>query len=155
MTTTELIQALARSELGFELVSHQRTETAAEEAAALGISSEEVAKTIVLIGENGWARIVLPASERVDLRKVRQALGEDKRVRLATEEELVAAYPMFELGAVPPFGGPKGDRVLVDRRVAGRESVVFEAGSHGESCRMKTAHLLKLSGGEVGDVSRD
>ncbi|RPI11626.1 MAG: YbaK/EbsC family protein [Actinobacteria bacterium] len=155
MTTTELIQALARSELGFELLSHQRTETAAEEAAALGISPEEVAKTIVLIGENGWARIVLPASERVDLRKVGQALGEGKRVRLANEEELVAAYPMFELGAVPPFGGPKGDRVLEDRRVAGRASVVFEAGSHGDSIRMKTAHLLKLSGGEVADVCRD
>jgi prolyl-tRNA editing enzyme YbaK/EbsC (Cys-tRNA(Pro) deacylase) len=36
---------------------------------------------------------------------------------------------MFELGAVPPFGGPAGDRTVVDRRLAEQESVLIEAGS--------------------------
>jgi len=60
---------------------------------------------------------------------------------------------MYELGAVPPFGVPAGDRVLFDRRLAQRDSVVLEAGSHNESLRMKTADLLTLSGAEVADIA--
>ena len=155
MTITELTKALDESQIGYELLSHRRTERAEEEAAALEISPDEVAKTIVLVGEHGRARVVVPASGRVDLRKAREALGEGKETRLATEDELAAAFPMFELGAVPPFGGPSGDRVLVDPRVAERDSVVLEAGSHGESLRMKASDRLSLSGAEVVDVSRD
>jgi Ala-tRNA(Pro) deacylase len=155
MTITELTQALDESRLGYEVLSHRRTERAEEEAAALEISPDEVAKTIVLVGERGRARVVVPASERIDLRKAREALGEGKDARLATEDELAAAFPMFELGAVPPFGGPAGDRVLVDPRVAERESIVFEAGSHGESLRMKAADLLRFSGAEIADVCSD
>jgi Ala-tRNA(Pro) deacylase len=155
MSTRELKDALAESGIAYELLVHPRTERAADEAEALEISPDDVAKTIVLVGEQGRARVVLPASERIDLRKVREVLGGGKDVRLATEGELQAEYPMFELGAVPPFGGPAGDRVIVDPRVAERESIVFEAGSHGESLRMKAADLLTLSGAEISDVCRD
>lgn len=154
MSTTELMQVLAKSEMGYEMLQHRRTERAGEEAEALEISLDDVAKTIVLVGKNGRARVVVPASERVDLRKVRDALGEERGVRLASEAELAAEYPMFEVGAVPPFGGPTGDRVLVDTRIAARETVAFEAGSHDESLRMKTADLLRLSAAEIADVCR-
>jgi hypothetical protein len=59
----------------------------------------------------------------------RELLGDAKTTPLATEKELAGAYPMFELGAVPPFGGPAGDRTVVDRRLAEQESVLIEAGS--------------------------
>ncbi|HEU4941818.1 MAG TPA: YbaK/EbsC family protein [Gaiellaceae bacterium] len=153
--STTVMQALSERELGYEVLSHPRTERAADEAEALEISLDEVAKTIVLVAGQGRARVVVPASERVDLRKAREALGEGKDARLATEDELAAAYPMFELGAVPPFGGPEGDRVLVDPRVAEREWIVFEAGSHGESLKMKTADLLGLTDAGIADVCRD
>lgn len=155
MTTTDLTHALDEHRVGYEVLSHRRTERAAEEAKALEISPEEVAKTIVLVGAESRARVVVPASERVDLHKTREALGDDEEIRLANESELAEAYPMFELGAVPPFGGPAEDRVLVDPRLAERESIVFEAGSHGQSLRMKTTDLLKLTSARVADVCRD
>src|SRR6266566_1668545 len=52
-----------------------------------------------------------------------------KKVQLASEDNLARDYPDFELGAVPPFGGPE-DHVLVDEGLVGRDSVVVEAGSH-------------------------
>ena len=155
MGTTEVTEALDRSAIHYELLSHRRTERAAEEAAALELAPDEVAKTIVVVGERGRARLVLPASQRVDLRKARTALEEGNDVRLATEDELATAYPMFELGAVPPVGGPAGDRVLVDPRIAERESIVFEAGSHGESVRVNAAEVLALSHAEIADVCRE
>ncbi len=149
----EITRELDREQLAYEVISHRRTQTAGDEAAAVGVSPSEVAKTVVLVTEDGYARAVLPASERLDLHKARELLGGGKHTRLATEEELAAAYPMFELGAVPPFGGPGGDIVIVDSRLADRDSVVLEAGSHDESVRMKSADLVTLAGAKVADIS--
>ena len=43
---------------------------------------------------------MIPASERLSLPRLREAIGIDE-LRFASEEELAAAYPAFELGAVP------------------------------------------------------
>src|SRR6266496_2683858 len=150
--SVNLIEELTREQLGYELIEHGRTETAAEEAEAVGIPPAEVAKTVVLTTEQGHVRAVLSAGDRLDIHKARILLGGGKSARLATESELADAYPMFELGAVPPFGGPEGDRVLVDRALAQRESVVLEAGSHEQSVRMQTRDLLALAKGEIADI---
>jgi prolyl-tRNA editing enzyme YbaK/EbsC (Cys-tRNA(Pro) deacylase) len=97
---------------------------------------------------------VIPASERLSLPKLRDALGIDE-IRFATEEELAAAYAAFELGSVPPFGGPEGDRVVVDRRVADLESVIVEAGSHSDSLLLATADLIRITNASVADVIAD
>jgi len=59
---------------------------------------------------------------------------------------------MFELGAVPPFGGPTGDRAVLDRRLAARESVVLEAGSHERSVRLRTRDLIRLADAPIADI---
>jgi len=146
----ELMRELAGRQLGYELIQHPPTMSAGEEAAAVGVPPEEVAKTIVLSTERGYVRAALPASERLDLHKVRELLGNE--ARLATESELAVAYPTFELGAVPPFGGPVGDRTVVDRRLADRTTVVIEAGSHTESVRMQSGDLITLAQAEIADI---
>jgi Ala-tRNA(Pro) deacylase len=150
-----LLHVLAQSGLGYELIQHPHTETASAEAHALGVTPEEVAKTVILRTADGYARVVVPASERVALSKVRTLLDLDTDTRLATEAELAAAYPEFELGAVPPLGGPAGDTIIVDRRLAERERLVFEAGSHDESVRVATEDLLRVSEARIGDVCVD
>jgi Ala-tRNA(Pro) deacylase len=155
MTAEDLMRELAQRNLGYELIPHHPTMTAGEEAAAIGIPADEVAKTLVLFTDTGHVRVVLQASERLDMHKVRDVVGDGKSTRLATETELAETYPMFELGAVPPFGGPSGDRAIVDRRLAARETVVIEAGSHSESVRMKTQDLLTLIGAEIAEITAD
>jgi Ala-tRNA(Pro) deacylase len=149
---TEVIEELDRRQVDFELLPHTRTQTAKAEARAIGITTREVAKTVVLTADGGFVRAVVPASVRLDLRKARALLG-DRLSRLATEEEIGAAYPSFELGAVPPFGGPAGDRVIVDRDLADLDAVVLEAGSHDQSVRIRTRDLLALTDAEVADIS--
>ena len=147
-----LSQALERAGCEYDVLDHRRTETARDEAEAVGVPPEEVAKTVVLISDDCYVRAVLSASEQLDQHKVQQLLG-DKQARLASEAELVLAYPMYELGAVPPFGVPAGDRVLFDRRLAQRDTVVLEAGSHTESLRLKTSDLLALTQADVADIA--
>jgi prolyl-tRNA editing enzyme YbaK/EbsC (Cys-tRNA(Pro) deacylase) len=100
-------------------------------------------------------RAVLPASERIDLRKVGDLVGASgKKVHLATEDDLARDYAEFDLGAVPPFGG-KRDPVILDLRLSERDSVVFEAGSHERSVRIKAADLVRLTEAQVADITRE
>jgi Ala-tRNA(Pro) deacylase len=155
MTTVDLTRELEREDVEYELIQHRRTATAAEEASALGVPAAEVAKTIVLVSEAGFVRAVIPASERLDLAKVRARLRHPKHLRLATEAELEAAYPMYEVGALPPVGGPGHDRTIVDRRLALLDAVEFDAGCHYESVRLRTRDVLLLAEAEIADICED
>jgi Cys-tRNA(Pro) deacylase len=152
--TLDLVRELDRARVPYELIRHDRTDTAVGEAQALGFSPQDVGKTLVLELEDAFVRAVLPASERIDLEKVREVL-DVRHVELATEETLAEAFPGFELGAVPPLGGPTHDRVLVDRRLEERESVIFEAGRHDESVRLRPADLVTVTGALVADICAD
>jgi Ala-tRNA(Pro) deacylase len=146
---------LEEAGVDFDVLEHTHTERAADEATVLGIGPEEVAKTLVLLGPSGSVRAVLAASERIDLHKVAAVLGVGgKKVHLASEDDLARDYADFELGAVPPFGG-REDRVIVDERLAGRDSVVLEAGSHDKSVRLKAADLMRLARAQVADICRE
>jgi Ala-tRNA(Pro) deacylase len=152
---TDVTRFLEEAGIDFDVLEHAHTERAADEAAALGIGPEEVAKTLVLVASSGNVRAVLAASERIDLHKVASALGiGGKEVQLASEDALARDYPDFELGAVPPFGG-RDDHVLVDERLAGRDSVVVEAGSHDRSVRLKAADLVRLTRAQIADIRRE
>ena len=152
----ELTGVLDQAGVEYELLSHGHTERAVDEAEALGLPPRAVAKTLVLTTNEGHLRVVLPASERIDLRKVRDHIdGGKASVHLATEDELARDYPEFELGAVPPFGGAGRDRVVVDSRVAEQPSVVLEAGTHEQSVRLATADLLELTKAEVVDICKE
>jgi Ala-tRNA(Pro) deacylase len=152
----ELTTVLDKAGVGYELLPHAHTEKAADEAAALGVEAAEVGKTLVLTTPAGYVRVVLPASERLDFRKVGDVLGVGKkRIHLSPEDDLARDYPEFELGAVPPLGGGRGDRVVIDTRLAERESIVVEAGSHDESVRLPTAELIRLAKAEVADICQD
>jgi Cys-tRNA(Pro) deacylase len=151
----DVTRFLDEAGVDFDVLEHEHTERAADEAAALGVAPEEVAKTLVLASPSGNVRAVLSASERIDLHKVAAVLGiGGKKVQLATEDDLARGYSGFELGAVPPFGGPE-DRVIVDERLSGRDSVVLEAGSHETSVRLKAADLVRLTEAQVADITSE
>jgi Ala-tRNA(Pro) deacylase len=151
----EVTRFLEEAGIDFDVLEHARTQRAAEEAAALGIAPDEVAKTLVLVATSGNVRAVVPASERIDLRKVAAMLGvSGKKIHLASEDSLARDYPDFELGAVPPFGGRR-DQVIVDERLAGRDSVVVEAGSHERSVRLKVSDLVRLTRAHVADICKE
>jgi Ala-tRNA(Pro) deacylase len=155
MASNDLTRLLEAEGVEYQLLPHDHTESAFAEAEALGVDPTDVAKTLVVETPDGYARAVLPASERLDLRKLGDFLGAGKKkVHLASEEALARDYPEFDLGAVPPLGGRR-DAVVVDRRIAERESVVLEAGSHDESIRVARDDLVRATGAKVADISQD
>jgi len=148
----ELTDFLKTAGVSFEALPHRRTETASEEAAALGALAQTVAKTVVCRTETGApVRAVIPASTRVDLGRLAKAVGAAK-VELVPESELGGLYPEFELGAVPPFGGAAGE-VVVDVGLAECEHVLVEAGVHDVSLRLRCEDLLNVAEARLADIS--
>ncbi len=155
MATSDLTSALDEAGVSYELLPHAHTESALAEAESLGVSPDDVAKTLIVKLPEGYLRAVLPASARIDLSKVREFHGGGRhKVHLATEDDLRSDYPEFELGAVPPVGG-RSDPVVVDPKIAERASVVIEAGAHDESVRIAAADLVTVTGATVADISED
>jgi Ala-tRNA(Pro) deacylase len=151
MPATALIEKLDERGAEYELLPHRHTETAAAEARVLGVPPEWTAKTVILRVPTGFVRAIVPASRRVDLARVRSVLGVED-VALATEQELVGAYPGFELGAVPPFDTSYAAEVVVDLHLCAADHVVFEAGTHEESIRMRTRDLIDLSDARLAEI---
>jgi Ala-tRNA(Pro) deacylase len=151
MSTADVLKELVGERVEYELVPHAHTERASDEATEIGVPPSEVGKTLILKGKSGYIRAVIPASERLDLGKLRD-LFRDHHIRLATEEELAADYADFALGAVPPIGGRSRDRIVVDPKVAELDHVVFEAGTHEESIRMRVADLIVLTEAGQADI---
>jgi Ala-tRNA(Pro) deacylase len=149
-----LTTALDDHGIPYELLEHPRTDRAVDEAAALGLEPQDVAKTIVLTTGERNVRVVLPASERLDMHKLRDLFDAKKELHLLSEVDLERAYPDFELGAVPPLGGPD-DEVVIDRRVVNRGKVVFEAGSHSSSVKVEASNLVSVARVRVADVCAD
>lgn len=151
--TALLIDALRAGGRACELLPHRRTTSASGEARVLGLVPQAVAKTIVGRSEADTSiRAVVPASMRLDVAKLAAAIAA-RDVRLLDEQELVSSYPQFEPGAVPPFGGPAGDTVVVDGSLVGNEYVVFEGGTHEMSMRMRTDDLVEIAGAQVADIA--
>jgi Ala-tRNA(Pro) deacylase len=145
---------LTRRGMVFEVADHPRALTSLEEARALGIAADEVAKTVALTTERGHALLVLPASRRLDLRLAREAVG-DHHARLATEDELQQAFANCELGALPPLGSLLGVPAFVDPEVLRHDTVIFAAGTQTESVKANPADLFRDDQAQVTPLTRD
>ena len=115
---------------------HPNAYTAREVASAEHVPAQEVAKTVVFFEEGGYTMAVLGADCAVDMQELRMLLGHP-RLRLATERELEALFPECELGAMPAFGNLFRLPVYVDSRLAGKEMIEFNAGTHRDVVRLR------------------
>jgi Ala-tRNA(Pro) deacylase len=76
----------------FEVLPHRRAVSSHQEARVLGVDADTVVKTVVLVTADGYWLAAIPASCRLDLRLVREALSDDS-VRLASEGGAAGGLP--------------------------------------------------------------
>jgi Ala-tRNA(Pro) deacylase len=135
----------------FEPIEHNNAYTSLAEARACDVDASEVVKTVAVRVAGGHALMVVPATCRLDLRRVRAAVG-DRHARLATETELLRDFPDVELGAMPPLALLLGAPLYVDPEVLRHDTVVFAAGSQTQSVRLRTEDLLQFQQERVTTV---
>jgi Ala-tRNA(Pro) deacylase len=142
--------------IAHEIVEHERALSAASEAIASGVRPDNAAKSVLLRGEGGYTLIVIPASDRLDLAKVAELLDTSRAAtRLATEDEMAADFPDFELGAIPPLGEMLPAPEIVDRRVLDHERVLCNAGDHTHSVLLDPREIVRVADAQVADVCAD
>ena len=134
---------LDENKIRYTLMTHSPAFTAQGAAAALHVSGKEMAKAVVLRAGERTVLAVLPASLRVDLKKLGAIVAQP--VRLATEQEFADLFPDCELGAMPPFGNLYDLPVYVEEALAADEEIVFHAGSHRDAIRMRYEDFARLA----------
>jgi Ala-tRNA(Pro) deacylase len=135
-----------------EIVEHEETVTAAEGARAVAVPLPAAAKTVVLTDRGAYFLAVVPASDFVDLHKVRSILGAGGSLRLASEEEMATHFPEFEVGAVPPVGLGVFAGQLVDRQLLTHSRVLCSSADHRHGVLLDPHELERLSGAVVADI---
>lgn len=150
---TIVTEHLERLGVRFEVLPHARSETACEEARALGLSTHEVLKPVVLNVETGHAIALIPASARLDLELTRTALG-DPSTELASETDIEGIFPEFEPGSIPAVPSLLHIPVVIDRSILNLRKVTFSAGIQRESVRFETEQLLRGGIVTIAPVSR-
>ena len=127
----------------YTLTKHANAFTAREVAAAEHLPPREVAKTVVVNGDDGYHMLVLPANRLVDFQEVRLALGLS-HARMVPETELNRLFPDCELGAMPPMGNLYGIPVYLDSGLAAEDLITFNAGTHRDVVHMTTREFRRL-----------
>jgi Ala-tRNA(Pro) deacylase len=145
---------LERAGVPYEVVEHERTQTAAAEARAAGVPPADVAKTVVLRDQEGLRLAVIPASHRLDLHKVKRELG-SKGLRLVTEQEMEQEFSDFEVGAVPPFGPMFHALELVDERLLDHDRILCGGGDHEHGVLVDPHDVVRASQARVADICGD
>jgi Ala-tRNA(Pro) deacylase len=141
--------------VSFRVLEHERSETAESEARAAHLPAEQTAKTVLLSTPSGYRFAVIPASDRLDLHKAADALGVSRReLRFASEADMAADFPSYEVGAIPPLG-PNTPVELIDVRLLEYEHVLCPAGDHEHSLLLDPADIVRVTGARSLDLRRD
>lgn len=143
---------LKRKRVRYELIEHAETFAAVDEARAAATSPARMAKTVLLHDHGGFFAAVIPASERLDLHKLRAVLHASGHLRLASEDEIEREFPAFDAGAVPPFGALLGMPEIVDSRLLGYDSVFCSGGDHAHSLKVSPREIQRLGASLVADI---
>lgn len=150
---TLVTEHLEQRGIRFEVLPHPRAYSAIDEARVLDLPPGEVLKTLVLDIETGHALAVVPSYRRLDIDLVRDAIG-DRHAKLASEDEISADFPEFELGAVPALPSLLHVPVVVDPEVLRHTKVTFAAGSQRESVRADSHDLLTGATVTIAPITR-
>lgn len=150
----ELQHKLDQAGINYIVQEHPYAVTAQHVADMAHVPGHMFAKSVIVHADGRFILVALPAPHVVDLTALKQELGL-QAVRLATEGEIEPLFPDCELGAMPPFPGPNGLEVYLDKGLLGHPEIVFEAGSHSEAIRMRTEDYVWLLQPRVVNVGRE
>ncbi|MFZ4849298.1 MAG: YbaK/EbsC family protein [Caldilinea sp.] len=130
------------------------TRTAAEAAAAVGCSVEQIAKSLIFVGSSsGQALLVIAGGgNRVDEKKV-SALSGEKIVR--ADADFVRAQTGYGIGGVPPIGHPSPLRTWIDADLLSYTAIWAAAGHPNAVFCLTPADLVAMTGGAVAEVKAE
>lgn len=125
------------------------TRTAADAAAAVGVTVAQIAKSIVLRTGEQVVLVIASGVNRVDVAKVSALLGAPVK---SADGRWVRDTTGFAIGGVAPVGHLSPPRVLVDQDLLPLDPVWAAAGSPKHAFRTTAQDIVRMTGGTVANV---
>jgi len=154
MPVEKLRRFLDDNHVKYVRISHSPAFTAQEIAAKAHIPGKELAKTVMVKIDGKMAMAVLPAMDKVDFQRLKDATGASS-AELADEQEFRDMFPGCDLGAMPPFGNLYDIDVFVSNSLTEDDEIAFNAGSHTELIRLAYKDFENLVDPTVGKFSAE
>lgn len=110
----------------YDTIRHPHADTSLQTAVSAHVSADLVAKPLLFGDEQSYVLIVIPASHKIDNKKLQEQTG--RHLLMVSEEELEAVFIDCEKGAIPATGEAYGIDTLVDEGLMTRDDVYFESG---------------------------
>ncbi len=153
MAISKLMRYLDEHNVKYTTIQHSPAFTAQEIAASAHIPGRDMAKTVIVKMDGDMKMVVMPASEVVDMERLRHETGA-RQIEIAAESEFRDRFPESDVGAMPPFGNLfNRDTIVADSLTADHE-IAFNAGSHSELIRMQYSDFERLVAPKVLPVGR-
>ena len=127
---------LAQKSVHYELKTHPHSGSSHETSLASHVNEDHIAKGVIVKDASGYAMVIVPAINYVEMKHVRKELG--RELELVEEDEFAKLFPDCEPGAVPPLGPAYQIETFLDEALTTLANVYLEAGDH--------EHLLHISG---------
>jgi Cys-tRNA(Pro)/Cys-tRNA(Cys) deacylase len=149
---------VALTAAGAEFTLHPYEHTAGapsyggEAADALGLSHDEVFKTLVARVDGRLVTAVVPVSGSLDLKALAAAVG-GKKAAMAEPADAERATG-YVVGGISPLGQRSPMLTVVDDSVLALDAVFVSAGRRGLQVRLASADLLRVSGARTAPLAR-
>ena len=137
-----LQEYLDKRGIDYDVLPHALTETSIDTAQTTHIPPEQIAKSVILEDEDGYLMAVIPASQHIELGQLSRQL--ERRLGLATEDELAGLFSDCDLGAIPPIGEAYHMDVVMDDSLERCPDVYFEAGDHTDLVHVRGSAFQQL-----------
>ena len=145
----------AAREAGLEITTRrfpEGTKTAADAAAAIGVTVGQIVKSLVFGVDNEIVMALVSGSNQLDEKKLAAAAGGSKCSRV--DADAVRAATGYPIGGVPPFGHSTQLRVFVDPDLLQYDEVWAAAGTWNDNFGAAPADIVRVAGGMVTDLKR-
>ncbi len=149
-------QALADLGVDTEITHYpQGTRTAADAAAAIGVSLGSIVKSLVFTVDGEPLLVLVAGDRRADTAKLARLLGVSKNKIRFADADTVRAATGFAIGGVPPVGHTNTMPTLIDETLGRFEVVHAAAGTPRANFPIPFTQLVEITGGQIADVVED
>ena len=145
----------AARDAGLEITTRrfpEGTKTAADAAAAIGVTVGQIVKSLVFGVDNEIVMALVSGSNQLDEKKLALAAGGAKCARV--DADAVREATGYPIGGVPPFGHSAQLRVFVDPDLLQYDEVWAAAGTWNDNFGAAPADIVRVAGGVVTDLKR-
>ena len=137
----------------FVIVTHKKVYTAYDAAQTLKKKLDEIVKNLLVKTNKGFVLVLLPASKRVDLNKLKKLMNAKgmgvKKVEIPKEGTMVRVFKV-KPGALGAFGSVHELEVYMDKNLQKVKKAIFPTGSFTDSVEMAMKEFEKLEKPVVG-----